>query len=657
MFIDSILHQSATIGRIDKADKTAKEKKGITDLQELLQRVIDLIQENNTKAQSLLTHMQFHVDILYLIQAIDIDPIFTRPLMKLVIRALLLFCKNYYPNQMLMVPYIKQILNLRKHGFKVSKLLYQILKSAKKEEKRMIDYLLEELKHVIDPDVIRLLAALTNTSSEKHSKYIIKSLLALGMKKYFLMGLEDFELKHSLICKWRRDKQNPAGIEVKAHIYMIAAIGNCALRSEYARIQGSKLIPENYILDNLSNENTPYLLQGVYLQLYYCLYVYNGESTKKVREPPKLFAAVLKIILRDTEKSYQYEFALDSLYKKKRLLGPLREIAEDNKSFYSEQSNKGDIVNWDQKREKDTEFFHNPNEYWKMLYTQEKIETNKGGLLNFLCKTFALHSWKLNENTFTLISNIRSILMGFVDYLHKVYEDRNKELDLDELLLMVCKTLECLPTTRKVTDKNSLVPIDTQAEHSDGSISETHRHLVQPSEKEHNSGENSEISICREEDSYTLVINALKSYIIENNYTIRKAFKLFDGNVDCKVDKLELKKAIKLICGNQVSYQQIEEAVNHIEKTTGVREALLFVEMNGRLKKVLKKEQYKNYKQKVVDITDVELEEDEMINSKKVNTCLKHFIGDYMNCMEYFSSDTELKKFANKIFVTVTLFL
>lgn len=661
MFIDSILHQNAVIDRVDKTDKTAKERKGISDLQELLERMIKLMKEGE-KVQSLMTHLQFHIDLVYLLQTVEVEHTFTKPLVKLVIRSLILFCRNYYPNQVLMVPYIKQVLALRKHGFKVSKLLYQIFKSGESPEgeKQTVHHLLDELKDPetsLNPDSLRLLAALISTSSDKRSKHVAKSLLALGVKRYLLMGREEFERKDAFVCKWRRDRRSAAGAEVKAHVYVIAAIGNCALRCEYGRIQGSKLIPENCIIDNLINENTPYLLKGVYLQLYYCLYIHGGANAKKVREPPKLFASVLKTILRDTEKSYQYEFALDLLYKKRRAVFKAH---EDNKSSRSSEYelNEGHVVNWDQKREKDTEFLHSPSEYWKMLYTTGKIESDKSGLLNFLHETFSLHVWRLNEDTFTLVSNIRSTLMGLVDYLYKVCED--KDLELDELLCTICSTLEALPTSRKPAGKNSQVRIDTQPEESklersksNDAASDTHRHLRQPSEDEQDSNENSETSVCREKDSCTLVISTLKSHIVESNCTIREAFKLFSSNVDRRVERLELKKAIKDTCGNQVAYQQVEEAVNHIERTTGVPETLLFAEFNKMLKKALKKDQYKNYKQKVVDVADVRLEEDAVSSSKKVNVCLKNFIADYRSCIEYFPDDEDLAELASKVHAIV----
>ena len=99
--------------------------------------------------------------------------------------------------------------------------------------------------------------------------------------------------------------------------------------------------------------------------------------------------------------------------------------------------------------------------------------------------------------------------------------------------------------------------------------------------------------------SFDNVIEQIKEYITENNLTIRDAFKIFDTNVDQKVDRLELKRSIKDICRSKIAYQQIEDAVDYIEQNMGMATgALAFSEFGAALKKALKKAKYRNYKPK-----------------------------------------------------------
>eukprot|EP01022_Parablepharisma_sp_SALTPOND_P014864 TRINITY_DN2068_c0_g1_i1.p2 TRINITY_DN2068_c0_g1~~TRINITY_DN2068_c0_g1_i1.p2 ORF type:complete len:696 (-),score=99.07 TRINITY_DN2068_c0_g1_i1:6253-8340(-) len=652
--------------------------------------------ESKRKTQNFMYHLKFHVDLMGLLQVAAIDPGLINNLLETMVSFLFLFCQGCPTNQNLLVPYATQLLGLHKYGIKVSKLLHQIFayNRSQKEEKWLIDYLLNELQagnEQPNPDIMRLLAALADSVAEKHSKYILKSLLALKMQKYIMMNLDESKRKQALIYKWKRDPKGLSGLLLKTHIYMISTIGNCAEHSEYGKIQGRKLVTEEDIVASLLGDTTTFMLKMVYIRLYYSLYIHKDKTAETSKAPPKALTSILKVVLEDLKKFNQYEDALESLYKKRTFLDFKAAMEEENlpnenlrKSFedakeisgFSNYDNQKFVVARNQKRDDDFEYMHKPGEYWKMLAPRKKIEADKGGLLNFLSETFSLHSWDLTEDIFALVLDIRAALMEIYDALYKIQDDKNEELNLEELSFMICRTIEGLPASIKYNEKAKPSKVEMEenieveeeenavkGERSESEInvipSDTRRELKETSKEEKYKEvtikeqiEEQDDLVLRQKENYEFVIEAIKKYIMDNNLTIREAFKLFDTNVDQKIDRLELKKSIKDICKTQVTYLQIEDTIEYIERTVGPGNssgALAFAEFSTTLKKALKRAQYKNYKPKLEEISDVQLEDQDPAYSAKINISLKHFIIDYKRCIDYFPDDLQLAELSYKI--------
>jgi len=726
ILIDSVLNQHTIFA---KTEKIAQKKKTINDLHELVMRLISTTETPTTrkKTQDFMTHLRFHIDFMDLLQVAAIDMTLISNLLKSVLHFLFLFCQSCPNNQQLLLPFASKLLGLHKYRLKVSKLLHQIFACAKsqKKEKWLIDYLINELKtqeNNSNPDIMRLLAALADTTSEKHSKYILKSLLALRMQKHIMLNSEESKEKQNMVYKWKRDNKGPAAISIKNHIYMITVVGNCAEHSEYGKIQGRKLISEDEIIENLSTGKVTYSLKTVYLRLYYSLYLYKHNSTEfsnHSKELPKSFPTILKNILIDLQRSEQYLSFLDQVYAKQKIIDIKSGL--DTENHGPDEKNEGENQNNDlpagnfenvatgimtiarnQKKADDFEFLHNPVEYWKMLVPHKKIESNeKGGMLNFLSDTFGSNSWDLNDEILDIVKSIKNSLMELYDSLYRVQDNKDGPLDLEELAFNICKTIETLPVPQKMpqTTKFTLLPttkpgelekIDEKSGATTPPVKQgAETKGIMNNENSDNDDAKSDVPVnnempvkptivlnedpnrekatfketmkeitpmddfmLRQKDSYDFVIETIKKYIMENNLTIREAFKLFDTNVDQKIDRLEMKCAIKEICKTQVTYQQIEDTIEYIEKNLGSgaqKGALAFAEFSTAIKKALKRAQYKNYKPRPDEDSEIQLEDADFVDSEKINISLKHFIIDYKRCIDYFPEDLELRELAQKI--------
>ncbi len=330
LFIDNILNQNTIFV---KTEKIAQKKKTITDTQELLQRVMDLVTSQDLpkqkKVQNFLKHLRFHVELMSLLQIAGVDIALLGELLKVVIKFLFVFCHNDSTNQTLLVPYATQLLSMHRYGIKISKLVHQIFKCTRnqRQERWLIDYLLNEVRGNVstgtelsdasNPDIMRLLAALADSAAVKHSKYILKSLLAKHMQCYIMMEGEGVKQRDQLFWRWRREPKGEPSLAAKNHLYIISTISNCAEHCEYGRVQGRKLVSEDSIVSSLTAPNSTFVLKTVYLRLYYALYIFRRKGEEPMKEPPKGLASVLTVILEDLKKFSTYEAALES--RKKRM--------------------------------------------------------------------------------------------------------------------------------------------------------------------------------------------------------------------------------------------------------------------------------------------------------------------------------------------------
>ncbi len=184
-------------------------------------------------------------------------------------------------------------------------------------------------------------------------------------------------------------------------------------------------------------------------------------------------------------------------------------------------------------------------------------------------------------------------------------EDNGKGTKIERVKVEVSGDAPPDKGNTKGGDSQEMPHEDTHKELNDGSLQhiDTYQRAFfrkkEDAPKEQSINEEDMIA-QRKIENFDYVIENIKKYIIDNNMTIRDAFKIFDTNVDQKVDRLELKRSIKDICRSQVAYQQVEDAVDYIEQTMGGSStgALAFAEFGTALKKALKKAQYHNYKPK-----------------------------------------------------------
>ena len=176
--IEKILIQNTVFARIETA---AQKKKTISDMQNILRHIVKQVNEGDDEMrkqiQNFLRHLCFHADVLRLLPIAGVDATLMNPLFKGIIKFLYTFCLNDSGNQALLLPYAKDILELRNHHLKVSKLVRQIFMSRKdkKKEHQIINDLLDKVKEdeACDPDIIRLIAALAESATEKHSVFTI----------------------------------------------------------------------------------------------------------------------------------------------------------------------------------------------------------------------------------------------------------------------------------------------------------------------------------------------------------------------------------------------------------------------------------------------------------------------------------------------------
>ena len=333
IFIDNILNQNTIF---IKTEKVAQKKKTIADTIELLQRVMDLVtlqeKPKQKKVQNFLKHLRFYVDIMSLLQLANVDISLLGGLLKTVFKFLFVFCHNDSTNQTLLVPHATQLLEMHKSGIKVSKLVHQIFACThdQRQERWLINYLLNEVRgnepmsieisDTSNPDIMRLLTALAESSTEKHSKYILKSLLAKHMQAYIMMSGEGAKQKEQLFWRWRREPKGASSLTCKNHIYMITTLSNCAEHCEYGRVQGRKLVSEEDIVANLSAPSSTFVLRKIYLRLYYSLYIFRRKGEEESKTVPKGLITVLTVILEDLHKFSLYEAALESKKKKMPIL-------------------------------------------------------------------------------------------------------------------------------------------------------------------------------------------------------------------------------------------------------------------------------------------------------------------------------------------------
>lgn len=264
----------------------------------------------------------------------------------------------------------------------------------------------------------------------------------------------------------------------------------------------------------------------------------------------------------------------------------------------------------------------------------------KDGLLHFLIKTFKGKKWNLKDDIMHIVLNIRHILMEIYDAFYKLKEDQGDTLDIEEIAFTICNTIECLPSkiikqeiqkreTRNLKpekeeekeqpeeksalsiredaalkanaserDDVSLASHDNQNKEGEKLIEEPEARIDQMENAHANPEATSD---TQKQLNCEKVIECIKQYIVMEKLTIREAFNLSKSNVDKKIDRLELKKAIKEICKTKVSYQEIEDAVEFIEKKSkseAESNALAFAEFSRFVKKALKKADYENCKPK-----------------------------------------------------------
>ena len=58
----------------------------------------------------------------------------------------------------------------------------------------------------------------------------------------------------------------------------------------------------------------------------------------------------------------------------------------------------------------------------------------------------------------------------------------------------------------------------------------------------------------------------IKEYIVKNQTDIRDTFAIYDIQIDNYIAKFEFKRLIKNICGDKVTYREIEDALNFSAK-------------------------------------------------------------------------------------------
>lgn len=116
------------------------------------------------------------------------------------------------------------------------------------------------------------------------------------------MKPDGFKQKQESLWKWKREPKSNASVVIKNHIHIINVIANCAVHSEYARIQGRKLISEKDIIISLKSTTTVFILKQVYLRLYYALYIYQNNVEENKSQVPEGFDEVLGVIDADLNK-------------------------------------------------------------------------------------------------------------------------------------------------------------------------------------------------------------------------------------------------------------------------------------------------------------------------------------------------------------------
>ena len=281
-------------------------------------------------------------------------------------------------------------------------------------------------------------------------------------------------------------------------------------------------------------------------------------------------------------------------------------------------------------------------EYWNYLSFQNTMGIEKDGLLHFLIKTFKYRKWNITDEIMHIVLNIRHILMEIYDALYKIKEEQGDSLDIEEIAFTICNTIECLPSKMSKQDiqRRELIEIKPEkvkeeekeqpeekaalslheddalkanaSEREDASLS-SHENQSKEGQKvcEENELRQDQMEIIQtypEETNETQkqlncekVIECIKQYIVKEQITIREAFNLSKSNADKKIDRLELKKTIKEICKTKVTYQEIEDAVEFIEKKSksdAESNALAFAEFSRYVKKALKRADYANCKPK-----------------------------------------------------------
>ena len=70
------------------------------------------------------------------------------------------------------------------------------------------------------------------------------------------MKPDGFTQKQDSLWKWKREPKSSASVIIKNHIHIINVISNCAIHSEYAKLQGKKLISEKDIIISLKCPTT-----------------------------------------------------------------------------------------------------------------------------------------------------------------------------------------------------------------------------------------------------------------------------------------------------------------------------------------------------------------------------------------------------------------